>query len=649
MVQEPSSHGDSLGRAGGYGGDELEDDNVGIPRMVSEERQREAAARTAEAAALASKVSIGMVVEKRAADGSPWIEGFVTSLQPLAVTLVLKDGPSAQGMVWPQVRLLSAERQREVDTLLAARQEVVEKASVGAVVEYRAGGGGPWITGYLTSLDPLLVTPLAAGGQGPLWSGDWPGPSGLGTAWDEVRSEHLFRLEPGTYCCVERAGATLDAAASSEIVHVHEAGDELDIAETRRMPDGRWRVRGPEGWVSFVSERGTQLLQLKRGVPAEHETPGTAAFDLPISHMLGDTKVVANIRTSDTVSTVKQKLAAQLPGTEPDALKVLLTVKAVKGDLAQVDLEIETRTLEEYGVGRGSELMWQAQDPANAKARQEERKVAAEAERVRVAEAEREAAVCKAKCWLVPLLCSVVVPQVGWWSLYSDLGLWCAIIGGVLMLVGGTGFNIGTPGHSEYWHDVSDNVLQPTFNVGQLIYGFFLLFLTGFFTGFSASCPARGTVPANGDPMDDEWVLPEAASANATAGGREYGWGDRWDTGGPCSCECRGTAIGAGILLPLTLYWLQLVVLEELSCMRAKGLYVRRKSDGRMGVATNRYSTGQIRVEWDVPRSENSERGHVDDFEMLSFEAHACLAAALASTTRLRAAQTDTGSLPYIT
>ena len=39
-----------------------------------------------------------------------------------------------------------------------------------------------------------------------------------------------------------------------------------------------------------------------------------------------------------------------------------------------------------------------------------------------------------------------------------------------------------------------------------------------------------GTVPANGVPRRrDEWVLPEAASANATAGGREYGYGDRSD------------------------------------------------------------------------------------------------------------------------
>ena len=100
------------------------------------------------------------------------------------------------------------------------------------------------------------------------------------------------------------------------------------------------------------------------------------AFDLPVSHMLGDEKTLANNRATDAVSAAKQKLAEQT-GAEPDALKLLLVVD---GDPpTQIDLDIETRTLGEYGVGRDSKLMWQAQNPADAKQRRDDR----EAERLR--------------------------------------------------------------------------------------------------------------------------------------------------------------------------------------------------------------------------------------------------------------------------
>ena len=45
----------------------------------------------------------------------------------------------------------------------------------------------------------------------------------------------------------------------------------------------------------------------------------------------------------------------------------------------------------------------------------------------------------------------VVVTQAGWWSLYSDLGLWCGLLGGAAMLVGALGFDRGVAGHSEQW------------------------------------------------------------------------------------------------------------------------------------------------------------------------------------------------------
>ena len=41
----------------------------------------------------------------------------------------------------------------------------------------------------------------------------------------------------------------------------------------------------------------------------------------------------------------------------------------------------------------------------------------------------------------VLLLLGAAVSMVGWWSLNGDLGLWGGVVGGVLMLVGGLGFD----------------------------------------------------------------------------------------------------------------------------------------------------------------------------------------------------------------
>jgi Ran GTPase-activating protein (RanGAP) involved in mRNA processing and transport len=125
--------------------------------------------------------------------------------------------------------------------------------------------------------------------------------------------------ELGTYCCTARAGATQDAAISSEIVHVHEAGDELDIAETRQMSDGRWRGRGPEGWVSFVSERGNQLLEL-----IAHVSSGRlAALELPTPdewRAFYDAVGISDRSPIDT-STVARAVSELLPGfSQPRAL-----------------------------------------------------------------------------------------------------------------------------------------------------------------------------------------------------------------------------------------------------------------------------------------------------------------------------------------
>ena len=116
-------------------------------------------------------------------------------------------------------------------------------------------------------------------------------------------------------------------------------------------------VRSVAGMADAEAADGT-AAQVPEGAPPE-------AFDLPISDMFANAKTLANVRTSDAVGELKTKLAEQLTaGTEADALRVVLVEG---GDPPkQTDLEIETRTLEEYGVERGSKLMWQPQDPAAA-------------------------------------------------------------------------------------------------------------------------------------------------------------------------------------------------------------------------------------------------------------------------------------------
>jgi hypothetical protein len=39
------------------------------------------------------------------------------------------------------------------------------------------------------------------------------------------------------------------------------------------------------------------------------------------------------------------------------------------------------------------------------------------------------------------VLCGGAVQHIGWWSLYGDLGLWCGAIGGIMLVVGGYGFD----------------------------------------------------------------------------------------------------------------------------------------------------------------------------------------------------------------
>ena len=65
----------------------------------------------------------------------------------------------------------------------------------------------------------------------------------------------------------------------------------------------------------------------------------------------------------------------------------------------------------------------------------------------------RAAAPRKAKRWALLLFGGAAVQQVGLLSLYSDLGLQCAQLGGASMLVGALGFDCGVAGHSEDWRE----------------------------------------------------------------------------------------------------------------------------------------------------------------------------------------------------
>jgi hypothetical protein len=114
------------------------------------------------------------VVEHRKQGEEEWREGYVTSLEPLKVTTDLSKGPSARGLsIFQEVRAVSAARQAQLD----AMRELAARISVGAVVERRRKGEEEWREGYVTSLEPLLVT---------LHLSD--GPSGNSYIFDEVRA-----------------------------------------------------------------------------------------------------------------------------------------------------------------------------------------------------------------------------------------------------------------------------------------------------------------------------------------------------------------------------------------------------------------------------------------------------------------------------
>ena len=172
-------------------------------RLVAENAAAKAATETLVAS---GKLSVGMVVERRARGRSEWREGYITSVDPLKVTCT--NSLAAESFEWDGVRPVAAARQAEMQWFEAQRAErervaaenaaaraateklvATGKLSVGMVVE-RRDGGNEWREGHITSLAPLKVTCSNSSSE-----------SGL--TWDGVRpvsvageSELKLKLEP---------------------------------------------------------------------------------------------------------------------------------------------------------------------------------------------------------------------------------------------------------------------------------------------------------------------------------------------------------------------------------------------------------------------------------------------------------------------
>ena len=126
--------------------------------------------------------------------------------------------------------------------------------------------------------------------------------------------------------------------------------------------------------------------------------------------------------------------------------------------------------------------------------------------------------------------------------------------------------NRGIRERNEFGHEHEPELVAGATKEGRRL--FFWIFLYGYTifgaiaTVESSCCPASGTVPASGDPVNGTWVPPAEAAPDAV--GQEYGWGDRWDADGG---RCGTAAICAGfslLLLPALIF-----VYKELGAMRS--------------------------------------------------------------------------------
>jgi hypothetical protein len=104
---------------------------------------------------------------------------------------------------------------------------------------------------------------------------------------------------------------------------------------------------------------------------------------LVVRTLVGEISVT--VSATNTVDQLAEKVAGHMEETELDRLRF-----AIVGQEGE-PLEDETMTMEDYGVGPGTQLMVSAQDPAAAAQRREERR----ARRGGLLEAQKRRVVCK--------------------------------------------------------------------------------------------------------------------------------------------------------------------------------------------------------------------------------------------------------------
>ena len=112
----------------------------------------------------ASALAVGMIVEWRNPGETAWSPGYVTSVEPLKVTVNLVGGPAATGCRCVEVRLLPAARLAQLQAELAASlpPPPASALAVGMVVE-RRDPGEPWAKGYALCVDavPLVRSSIS--------------------------------------------------------------------------------------------------------------------------------------------------------------------------------------------------------------------------------------------------------------------------------------------------------------------------------------------------------------------------------------------------------------------------------------------------------------------------------------------------------
>ena len=170
----------------------------------------------------------------------------------------------------------------------------------------------------------------------------------------------------------------------------------------------------------------------------------------------------------------------------------------------------------------------------------------------------------KAKRWAVLLVGGAAVQQVGWWSLYSELGLWCGLLGGAVVLVGARGFDCGVAGHSQDWRDRlytaeerrEVNERRRAAGKGDVPEGVGKGGGRGLFWAFLALYAGLSV-----------WATTVSA-AKCPALGTDEGWGERYGTQPSFwSCGPQSIMIGAGLSLPCLLLVLLWPVRKELVAM----------------------------------------------------------------------------------